>query len=129
MDHVTLPSAVNCWDCKAPIETVAGDTCEGDDLRIVTAPPLPLVAIPCPVADAAMASSTLTFDTRLAGVLELPGAAVNVAIATTPAGIGLLLLPVRMQVCAPDELLQNTDFPALVAAGPAETVTPVKSAP
>jgi hypothetical protein len=110
------------------METAVGVTCDGTAFRIVTEPPVALASTSSPANEAAIAPFTATFDTRLSGAVELLDAVVNMAIATTPVGMELLLPPDRIQVCAPDELRQTTDFPALTAAGPADTVTPVKSA-
>jgi hypothetical protein len=110
------------------METAVGVTCDGTAFRIVTEPPVPFASTSSPADEAALAPFIATFDTRLSGAVEVLVAVVNVATATTPVGMELPLLPDRIQVCAPDELRQTTDFPALTAAGPADTVTLVKSA-
>ena len=59
---------------------------------------------------------------------ELAGPIVKTAVATTPELMVLAFMPVTRQVFDPATALQLTDFPAAVAAGPAEIVTPVKFA-
>jgi hypothetical protein len=64
--------------------------------------------------------------------LEVPEAMVNTAVATTPELIGFALSnvplsPERTQWLEPRVLLQMRDLPAVVAADPAVSATPLKS--
>jgi len=56
------------------------------------------------------------------------GDAVRVAVATTPLPSVMLFRPNSMQVYDPEPPLQETDFPAATAAGPATTMTELKVA-
>jgi hypothetical protein len=60
-------------------------------------------------------------------VFTVVGETVNVAVATTPLAMVVTLKPDNKQVYDPDPALQDMDLPAATAAGPAATLTDVKS--
>jgi hypothetical protein len=60
-------------------------------------------------------------------VLVVAGEVVKVAVATTPLLSEVLLRPKRRHVEEPELPLQDTDFPTATVAGPATTLTEVKS--
>jgi hypothetical protein len=84
------------------------------EVVLVMSPPTPVLAIP-------LESCTLE------EVSAVEAETVSVTVATTPLAIGVWLTPYNTQVDVPATLLQETVFPAAVAALPAATLTAEKS--
>jgi hypothetical protein len=92
---------------------------------IVTVELPPDVGIGSPAADDETAFETRTVDDELLA----PLATVRLAIATVPFATVVLFMPYTMHVYCPlAGLVQSSDFPALLAAGSAVTLTALKTA-
>jgi hypothetical protein len=90
---------------------------------MVTVAPIFVLEMALPADELAIPLVSCTFE----DVFKVDGEIVNVTVATMPAEIAVWFRPYNTQVDVPATLLQESAFPAAVAAPPATALTAEKS--